>query len=35
MFWRSRFEKLAAQLRIHDIPARIALWDGGRLDLGE
>jgi cyclopropane-fatty-acyl-phospholipid synthase len=35
MFWRSRFEKLAAQLRIHDIPARIALWDGSRFDMGE
>jgi cyclopropane-fatty-acyl-phospholipid synthase len=35
MFWRSRLEKLAAQLRIHDIPLRIALWDGGYFDLGE
>ena len=35
MFWRSRLEKLAARLRIHDIPVRIALWDGCHFDLGE
>jgi hypothetical protein len=35
MFWQSRLEKLAAQLRIHDIPACIALWNGSRFDLGE
>lgn len=35
MFRQSRLAKLAAQLRIHDIPARIALWNGNRFDLGE
>jgi cyclopropane-fatty-acyl-phospholipid synthase len=35
MFWRSRLERLAARLRIHDIPLRIALWDGSHFDLGE
>ncbi|MDR1708987.1 MAG: class I SAM-dependent methyltransferase [Candidatus Accumulibacter sp.] len=34
MFWQSSIEKLAAQLREHDIPVRIALWDGRRFDLG-
>lgn len=34
MFWQNRLEKLAAHLREHDIPVRIALWDGRHFDLG-
>lgn len=35
MFWQLRLEKLAARLRIHNIPVRIALWTGQHFDLGE
>lgn len=34
MFWQLRLEKLAARLRTHDIPVRIALWNGQHYDLG-
>ncbi|WP_305074824.1 SAM-dependent methyltransferase [Propionivibrio sp.] len=34
MFWEMRFENLAARLSLHDIPVRIALWNGQRFDLG-
>ena len=34
MFWQLRLEKLAANLRNHDIPVRIALWNGQGFDLG-
>ncbi len=35
MFWQLRFEKLADRLRAHDIPVRVALWNGQHFDLGE
>jgi len=35
MFWQLRLEKLAARLRAHNIPVRIALWNGQSFDLGE
>lgn len=34
MFWPTRVESLAQRLRAHDIPLRIALWDGRSFDLG-
>lgn len=34
MFWEMRLENLAARLSLHDIPVRIALWNGQRFDLG-
>jgi len=34
MFWQLRLENLAARLSLHDIPVRIALWNGQRFDLG-
>ena len=33
MFWEKRIERLVARLRVHDIPLRIALWDGQVFDL--
>lgn len=35
MFWQLRLEKLAAHLRTHGIPVRIALWNGQHFDLGD
>ena len=35
MFWQKRFEKIIRRLSLHDIPVRIALWDGRHFDLSE
>jgi len=34
MFWQNRFNAFVTQLRNHDIPLRIRLWNGAETDLG-
>ncbi len=35
MFWQKRLEKITGRLSLHNIPVRIALWDGRHYDLCE
>ncbi len=34
MFWQQRFNKFVDQMKSHDIPLRLQLWNGAAFDLG-